>query len=559
MHLNFLPSAVANHEAQWGLSLFAILVTILWLRYRANLHSFAAATKKQHSPPTYPYLFPVLGSLPLAYLWKPRDVVLNPKYFFQSAQETIRVKILHEEVYLIRGAENVKALFKAPVTSIPFIKFALSYAFGASAKALTLYDKDDSGLNYAPHPDSNVEPRNRIDYLVHHSTKGFLEGPGLNPLWNRYLQNISAQLETLQKSFGPQNEWQFHNDFIALLAKEVTVATINAFWGPHFFSLNPDFIQHFDAFDENLQIYMQGRPSFLAPKAYRARQQGIDAVKKWHKYARDNWNPSCQDATDNESDSLWGSKFFREMHDAHLAMGDDGEFGYDAIASSDFGFIWATRNAITATDWVIYHAFRDKELLDTVRGEVDACLNKTGGVYDEEVIQRNCPVLAAVYAETLRLRTHFYLVRMGDRGKPLSLLGWVIPPKKPVVALTTVAHFDERGWDVGLNGEYPLDVFWPGRFLKSVEGGKKGEVEFVTKGMEGRWVPYGGGVRMCPGKHFAKRHIMVTTALMVSMFDVEFVDDSVKENLTLMGFGGGVSRLVGRAGVKMRRREADKA
>lgn len=33
----------------------------------------------------------------------------------------------------------------------------------------------------------------------------------------------------------------------------------------------------------------------------------------------------------------------------------------------------------------------------------------------------------------------------------------------------------------------------------------------------------GGGVSMCPGRHFAKQEIMMTLAIMVAKFDVKFV------------------------------------
>ncbi|KAK3984617.1 cytochrome P450 [Cladorrhinum sp. PSN332] len=544
------------------MSLFVLLLAALWFRYRTTFHNFATQIPpKRHSsrggdgqniPPTFPYFFPILGTLPLAYLWRPRDLVLSVNSFFQSPQQAIRVKILHQDFYLVRGADNIRALFKAQVTNIPFVKFALSYAFGTPAKALTLYDQDDSGTNHAPHPESTVLPHNRIDYLVHHSTKTFLEGPGLTPLWNRYLKNITAQLHTLHDNLGSSEEWKFHHDLISLISNETTIATLNALCGPHLLRLNPNFINHFDRFDENLQTYMQGFPWFLAPRAYLARKRVLNAVKEWQQHARDHFTPSALD--ENGDDQYWGSSYFRLRHSMFLAMGE-GNFDHASIASSDFGFIWAMRNAITATSWTIYQIFRDPELLNAIRAEVDACSSGGRLEYDTDKLLRCCPVLSAVYAETLRLRTHFYFVRLGDRGNPLPILSWIIPPRKPVVALTTVAHFDKEAWNVGGKGEYPLHVFWPGRFLKP--GEKKGEAEFVTKGLEGSWIPYGGGSRMCPGRHFAKRQILVTAALVVGMFDVEVVEDTVGENLTLMGFGSGVSRLVGRAGVKIRRRKRE--
>lgn len=89
---------------------------------------------------------------------------------------------------MVQGPDDIKALFKNSwaCTSIPFVKFALGYAFGLPAKALRLYDRDDSGGGHVAHPGSTVEARNRIDHRVYQSLNQFLEGRGLLPFWNRF-------------------------------------------------------------------------------------------------------------------------------------------------------------------------------------------------------------------------------------------------------------------------------------------------------------------------------------------------------------------------------------
>lgn len=172
------------------------------------------------------------------------------------------------------------------------------------------------------------------------------------------------------------------------------------------------------------------------------------------------------------------------------------------------------------------------------------------------------PVLQAVYAETLRLRMHFYIIRMPDRVD-MNIRDWIIPRQKVVVTSTTVAHMDREVWDTGLHDEHPVDQFWIGRFLKYPHEGDSGNSngpnppEFSTKGLEGAWIPYGGGPRQCPGRHFAKRQILLTTALMVSLFDCEILKEGmdVKEDFTLMGFGSGVSHPAGKVPVRIRRRD----
>lgn len=67
---------------QYRVVLFLILVAVLWLRYTASRAKFVASNERNNAkgvPPTFPYVFPLLGNLPVLYLWKPRAFVLDKK------------------------------------------------------------------------------------------------------------------------------------------------------------------------------------------------------------------------------------------------------------------------------------------------------------------------------------------------------------------------------------------------------------------------------------------------------------------------------------------------
>lgn len=263
------------------------------------------------------------------------------------------MKVLTQEFYAIRGPENVKALFKnsGSCTSIPFVKFALGYAFGLPAKALRVYDKDDSGGGPVPHPDSKVEARNRVAYRDHASVARFLEGKGLVSFCNRFEDNITRKLYGLRDRIG--HDWEHCDDLMKVVGDEATVAILNALCGPYLLSLNPRFLADFWEFDRNLQTYLQGTafcckqryapltlftgvPWFLAPGAYAARNRVVDAVKVWQQHAREHFDESALGS--DGDDVFWGSSFFRERQEMFLDM--DG-FDHNAIASADFGAIWA--------------------------------------------------------------------------------------------------------------------------------------------------------------------------------------------------------------------------
>lgn len=200
-----------------------------------------------------------------------------------------------------------------------------------------------------------------------------------------------------------------------------------------------------------------------------------------------------------------------------------------------------------------------------MRTEVDACALKCvdGRIqFDIDQLIR-LPVLQAVYAETLRLRMHFYIIRMSDTE--MNIRDWIIPRRKVIVTPTTVAHMDSKAWNIGLKHEHPVDQFWIGRFLTYPSKSDHENTQpndpasspiFSTKGLEGSWIPYGGGPRQCPGRHFAKRQIILTIALMVSLFDCEILEEgrNMQENFTLKGFGSGISRPAGEVPMRIRRR-----
>lgn len=185
--------------------------------------------------------------------------------------------------------------------------------------------------------------------------------------------------------------------------------------------------------------------------------------------------------------------------------------------------------------------------------------------------------MQSVYTETLRLRASAFVPRY-ILDEPVEVQSWKLPARQLILIPASAAHMDEESWNTGAKGEHPLDKFWGERFL--VSAGGKGpltgparqvvgrstekipEVEngqahsahkFSAAGVSRAFLPYGGGPRICPGRHFAKRQIMLTLAMLVSRFDVEFVGDAeAKPNMK--DFGLGVLKPANKMPCKIRRR-----
>lgn len=251
----------------------------------------------------------------------------------------------------------------------------------------------------------------------------------------------------------------------------------------------------------------------------------------------------------------------------------------------------ANTNAILAAFWANLEIFRDPNLLLKIRHNIRSSFDspvQSKHHFDIEKLVRQ-PLLQSVYAETLRLRVHVYMTRCPERQN-LEVNGWTFPKDKVVLVSSTPAHLDENAWNCGPNDSQPLTQFWAERFLIYPNDPQSGpqkkkpkktsspdpnpppthhqetqqkdtsepepepEPEFSTTGMTGSWIPYGGGPRACPGRHFAKREIMTICALLVSLFDIEICADDQALEMNPADYGLGTLRPADKVPFRIRRR-----
>ena len=153
------------------------------------------------------------------------------------------------------------------------------------------------------------------------------------------------------------------------------------------------------------------------------------------------------------------------------------------------------------------------------------------------------PLLQSIYAEALRLRIAAFIIRSPER-EDMRIKEWTLPEGEIVLVAKPPAHMDEKVWNTGPTNEHPLHTFWADRFIiypgdptsgprrrkiqQKIPQIQKGDVpklsldEFSLDDLNGSWIPYGEGFRACPGRQFAKPEILMTFAIMVTMFDIEF-------------------------------------
>ncbi|WP_229068778.1 cytochrome P450 [Actinoplanes sp. DH11] len=148
--------------------------------------------------------------------------------------------------------------------------------------------------------------------------------------------------------------------------------------------------------------------------------------------------------------------------------------------------------------WTMYWIHADPD----VHARVLAELEPLGREPDPEALVR-LPFLSAVIDETLRIHPIGPSVER-KLAQPLDVLGHHLPAGTVAVAATVLAHADPR--------TYPRpELFRPERFL---------ERRFSAA----EYLPFGGGVRRCPGSDFAVHETKITMGTLLAGHRFDLVD-----------------------------------
>ncbi|MCJ1466440.1 hypothetical protein MMC07_005059, partial [Pseudocyphellaria aurata] len=135
-------------------------------------------------------------------------------------------------------------------------------------------------------------------------------------------------------------------------------------------------------------------------------------------------------------------------------------------------------------------------------------------------------------------------------GGDFQLGEWSIPEGSIIGISAGAAAMNKDIWNAGTAEEpHPLEEFWDERFLiypdkpnsgplrkqkgafgadnqplathSSTEEKPSHEPTFSLSGLDGAYIPFGGGASMCPGRHFAKQEVFTTLSVLARRFDIE--------------------------------------
>ena len=257
----------------------------------------------------------------------------DSKRFGHTVPICLRLGVV--DMTLLSGSDNLLSIWKQSqkLTTKGYRVLFANKMFGFPESASSFYMADISGLGSSPHPDSNILPEHRIDYLTHSSVARFLTGPGLRPLSQRFIEHLAEQLS--KNCIG--HDWESLSDLYSIFQTDVFRAAITSAFGTYILSLTPDFCKDFWAYDGSLPLLAKGFPRWLAPAPYKARDKCLENIKKWHRFTkRISQNAKC--ANENDWDPYFGAgvmRYRQELYSKMEAMDSSG------VASEDLGLIWA--------------------------------------------------------------------------------------------------------------------------------------------------------------------------------------------------------------------------
>ena len=241
-----------------------------------------------------------------------------------------------KDVYVITGAENISIIFRNeaysfPSDVVPII--ALGNIFALPEPALKIYKADTSGIKRQPGPWSDVKPHRRIRHLTLKATTSALSGAGLDEMNQRFAFNLA---DLIHKT-GYTSEWTELPDLCQFVRTPIFQAAVDSMFGPHLLSLSPHLAHDFWEFDQRMQQLLKRFPSWMTPKASRARQRCLKAMKKWHTFA-DEHRDDNKVGEETSYEPLLGTSYTRTMMEHFSALE---EMTPDAKASNSLGMLFA--------------------------------------------------------------------------------------------------------------------------------------------------------------------------------------------------------------------------
>lgn len=277
----------------------------------------------------------------------------------------------------------------------------------------------------------------------------------------------------------------------------------------------------FQTYDETLPLFFAKAPGFVLRKARTAWTNIQNAI-----------------AEHISSPDPGLSTFLVSCDEAYI----DGGFSVRDRAASHACDMWALNaNAIWAVYWIIALQLQQPEGLAPLIEEIDACRKAylaahpsvTSVLENDDVLYdwlsttgATTPLLASTIQEVLRFCSSALSIRLVTCDTTLG--GYALHKGQKIVCMTRAMHTDDEIHEDSTK-------FIPTRYLDTSKLRTKD-----GKNVPNHTSPFGGGVSMCEGRHFAQAELRYYVALLLTMSTVELNPASKSRgemDMTRIGLG----------------------
>ncbi|KAJ5811904.1 hypothetical protein N7474_008205 [Penicillium riverlandense] len=560
------------------LALFGTFISVIAVTYLISAFQGAITVRYQRHgsrPPKLPYATPLLGHLP-------EFLKDNMKFLARATAKygpstPVRIQLLNRRMSLLKGAESITTLFKSSrnLSSEHWLVQVLVNAFGVEVADAPFYLADDTGIGNQPDPRSKMtNPEHRIFHLVFKSVHSGLSGASLEEMERQLVRNLSSQIHQTDIQ---SDSWVEVSDLYGSLIRNVAFrASVVSLCGLHVFETIPNFDDDFWAFDSALPNLFKEIPRWLAPASYAARDKMKEHLEKWQSFAHEHYDVRQGQLDKREWEEFFGSRLMRTRHEFFQKM----PLSKETVAADDLGLVWATTaNTVPAIGWMLLEVLQRPDLLLRVREEIApfVCWDPSDPSRTVVDISNLCcqPLLQSIYAEVLRLHSGTVINRVPTTSD-FHIGGWHFKEGEQIIVSTYNTARDQSVWNQGnIDDPHPVNEFWPERFIlypdnpnsgpvlrtiaqqqeKKSQASTISEPTFSLDGTAGSWIPYGGGTRMCPGRHFSKKAMIVTMAMFLTAFEIELlIDEEPRIQPDLKYFMFGVMHPDGKIPARIRKR-----
>ena len=431
-----------------------------------------------NEPPLVPSYLPFIGSA--------LSFSANPYAFLSSCRarygEIFTVNLAGRRMHFLCDPLSYPALFKHK---------QLVFDVVGNRIAVSVFDQGKVSIQ-----------SEEVNKAIHSQYIKYLSGDQLEELTGTTAYHLVQWMKRDQAATSAQGkqvamfqyitDWAFEASVKAMYGEAVDVEAIK----PEFY-----------AFDKAFPLLVSGAPSFLLSAATRGRQR---------------LNAFLRHFPPNDAESgLMRAR--RDTFDTHKD-----KYRPQDVGATQTGLLWASvANTVPAAFWTVAHLLCHPEALAAVKAEIARVvpyrpLEQAGGEEEKSAWTRQlCSELRVTESainEALRLSTGSLVLREATAATTLTLASGATVSLRPgdgVSVYPALTHMDGRVFA-------EPTVYKVDRFVDAPVP-MLGEVKVPQA-----FMPFGSGVSMCPGRHWAKNEIISMVALLLMHCEWEMVDKAAK-------------------------------